>query len=37
MRPLNADDVLARLLEFNLGAVFCGHFHGYTERDFGMP
>ena len=35
MRPLNADDVLARLLEFNLGAVFCGHFHGYTERDFG--
>ena len=37
MRPLNADDVLARLLEFNLGAVFCGHFHGYTERDFEMP
>ena len=35
MRPLNADDVLARLLEFNLGAVFCGHFHGYTERTFG--
>lgn len=35
MRPLNADDVLARFLEFNLGAVFCGHFHGYTERSLG--
>jgi Calcineurin-like phosphoesterase len=35
MRPLNADDVLTRFLEFNLGAVFCGHFHGYTERALG--
>lgn len=35
MRPRNADDVLVRFLEFNLGAVFCGHFHGYTERTFG--
>jgi hypothetical protein len=35
MRPLNADDVLARFFEFNLGAVFCGHFHGYTERRLG--
>jgi hypothetical protein len=24
-----------RLLDFNLSAVFCGHFHGYTERYFG--
>ena len=32
MRPLNADAVLARLLEFNLVAVFNGHFHGFTER-----
>jgi predicted MPP superfamily phosphohydrolase len=35
MRPLNADDVLARFHEFHLGAVFCGHFHGYTERPLG--
>jgi len=35
MRPLNADDVLNRFLEFNLGAVFCGHFHGLTERTLG--
>jgi len=35
MRPLNADDVLARFFEFNLGAIFCGHFHGYTERRLG--
>jgi Icc-related predicted phosphoesterase len=35
MRPLNADEVLARFLEFNLGAVLCGHFHGYTERRLG--
>ena len=32
MRPLNADDVLNRFLEFNLSAVFCGHYHGLTER-----
>ncbi len=31
MRPLNADDVLARFKEFNLVAVFDGHFHGFTE------
>jgi len=35
MRPVNADDLLKRFLEFNLGAVFCGHFHGYTERRLG--
>jgi hypothetical protein len=32
MRPLNADDVLTRFLEFNLVAAFSGHFHGFTER-----
>jgi 3',5'-cyclic AMP phosphodiesterase CpdA len=31
-RPLNADDLLKRFLEFNLRAVFSGHFHGFTER-----
>ncbi|MCW5551682.1 MAG: metallophosphoesterase [Verrucomicrobiae bacterium] len=34
-RPLNADDLLARLLDFNLVAVFNGHFHGFTERHAG--
>lgn len=34
-RPINADDVLERFKEFNLVAVFNGHFHGYTERKFG--
>jgi Calcineurin-like phosphoesterase len=32
MRPLNADAVLDRFLEFNLSAAFCGHYHGFTER-----
>lgn len=32
MRPLNADDVLARFKEFNLVAVFNGHHHGFTEN-----
>ncbi len=31
-RPLNADDLLERFHEFNLVAVFNGHFHGFTER-----
>lgn len=35
MRPLNAEAVLARLLDFNLVAVFNGHFHGFTERTAG--
>ena len=35
MRPLNADAVLERLIEFNLVAVFNGHFHGFTERTAG--
>jgi predicted MPP superfamily phosphohydrolase len=33
-RPLNADDLLHRFYEFNLQAVFCGHYHGYTAREF---
>jgi predicted phosphodiesterase len=35
MRPLNADDVLNRFKKYNLQAVFCGHFHGFTERRVG--
>ncbi|MDB6131671.1 MAG: serine/threonine protein phosphatase [Verrucomicrobiales bacterium] len=31
-RPVNADDLLDKLLEFNLQAVYNGHFHGFTER-----
>jgi 3',5'-cyclic AMP phosphodiesterase CpdA len=34
-RPLNADALLERFLDFNLQAVFCGHFHGFTERTAG--
>ena len=33
-RPLNADDLLQRCYGLNLQAVFCGHFHGFTERPF---
>jgi 3',5'-cyclic AMP phosphodiesterase CpdA len=31
-RPLNADALLDRFLDFNLQAVFSGHYHGFTER-----
>ena len=31
-RPGNADALLERFLEFNLQAVFCGHYHSFTER-----
>ncbi len=31
-RPTNADGVLERFKDHNLQAVFCGHFHGFTER-----
>jgi 3',5'-cyclic AMP phosphodiesterase CpdA len=34
-RPLNADDLLERFRDFNIVAVFYGHFHGYTERRVG--
>jgi predicted MPP superfamily phosphohydrolase len=32
MRPLNADALLERLRDFNVQAVFNGHFHGFTEK-----
>jgi len=35
-RPLNADALLDRFREFNLQAVFCGHYHGFTERTSGQ-
>jgi predicted phosphodiesterase len=31
-RPKNAEALLERFLPFNLQAVFCGHFHAFTER-----
>jgi len=34
-RPLNADALLDRFREFNLQAVFSGHYHGFTERKAG--
>jgi len=34
-RPSNADALLERFKPFNLQAIFCGHFHGFTERAFG--
>ncbi len=34
-RPANADDLLDRFRDFNLQAVFSGHFHGFTERKAG--
>ena len=33
-RPVNADALLDRFREYNLQAVFNGHFHGYTEHTF---
>jgi len=35
MRPSNADELLERFKAFNLVAVFNGHFHGFTEREWG--
>jgi hypothetical protein len=35
MRARNADDLLARFVDFNLVAVLNGHFHGFTERSTG--
>jgi len=34
-RPANADDLLDRFRDFNLRAVFDGHWHGFTERTRG--
>ncbi len=31
-RPTNADGVLEKFLDYNLQAVFCGHWHGQSER-----
>ncbi|BCM89620.1 3',5'-cyclic adenosine monophosphate phosphodiesterase CpdA [Abditibacteriota bacterium] len=33
-RPLNADDLLNRLLDFNVQAAFSGHWHGFTEKSW---
>jgi predicted phosphodiesterase len=33
-RPLNADSLLDRFKPLNLQAIFCGHFHGFTETKF---
>lgn len=35
-RPLNADAVLERFLDYNVRAVFGGHHHGFTERTRGQ-
>jgi 3',5'-cyclic AMP phosphodiesterase CpdA len=32
MRPRNADALLERLRDFNVQAVFNGHYHGFTEN-----
>jgi predicted MPP superfamily phosphohydrolase len=34
-RPKNAAKVLERFKDYNLQAVFSGHFHGFTERHLG--
>jgi predicted phosphodiesterase len=34
-RPENAEQLLARFKEYNLQAVFSGHFHSFTERQVG--
>jgi 3',5'-cyclic AMP phosphodiesterase CpdA len=34
-RPSNADALLDRFREFNLQAVFSGHYHGFTEKKSG--
>jgi len=35
-RATNAEDVLTPFKEFNLRAVYNGHFHGFTERKLGQ-
>jgi hypothetical protein len=35
MRPTNADEVLKRFTEYNLRAVYSGHFHSFTEKKAG--
>jgi len=33
-RPLNADALLERFKPLNLQAIFCGHYHAFTETKF---
>lgn len=33
-RSVNADELLGHFLDFNLRAVFCGHYHGFSETRF---
>jgi 3',5'-cyclic AMP phosphodiesterase CpdA len=33
-RPQNADALLERFKPLNLQAIFCGHYHGFTETKF---
>ena len=33
-RPLNSDALLEHFKPLNLQAIFCGHFHGFTEAKF---
>jgi 3',5'-cyclic AMP phosphodiesterase CpdA len=33
-RPLNTDALLERFKPLNLQAIFCGHFHGFTQAKF---
>jgi predicted phosphodiesterase len=35
MRPTNADEVLKRLMPFNLRAAYSGHYHAFTEKTAG--
>jgi len=35
MRPKNADELLKRLTDFNLRAVYSGHYHAFTEKKAG--
>ncbi len=35
MRPLNAGELLAKFDDWNVRAMFSGHFHGFTECDRG--
>jgi 3',5'-cyclic AMP phosphodiesterase CpdA len=36
MRPANADEVLKRLMPFNLRAAYSGHYHAFTEKTAGQ-
>jgi 3',5'-cyclic AMP phosphodiesterase CpdA len=35
MRPKNADEVLKRLIDYNLRAAYSGHYHAFTEKKAG--